>query len=190
MWEILPISAGIAFILGFFFMIFLKLCAGIIVWLSILLILLALGAAGFGCKLKFDDLTLQEAETEVYSDKTKYWEYGMYGFWIGSGVYALVILFLCNRIRLGVAILKCTASFIGRNPSIFIVPVVFLFLILVWVVVWMFFAIFIYTIGEITQRPSPLGFLSDVIWEPETRYMWYYHLFALLWINAFFIGCG
>ena len=32
--------------------------------------------------------------------------------------------------------------------------------------------------------------MSDVIWDDTTRKVWYIHLFALLWINAFIIGCG
>ena len=38
-WPILPISAGIAFVLGFVYMIVLRCCAGVLVWATIFLIL-------------------------------------------------------------------------------------------------------------------------------------------------------
>ncbi len=90
---------------------------------------------------------------------------------------------------MGVAIIKTSASFIGSNPCVFTIPVVFLFIILAWVIIWAFIAAYVYSVGEIKQR-SDVEFMSDITWDKTTRYMWYYHLFALLWLNAFFIGCA
>ncbi len=197
-WQILPIGAVIAFLLGFVFMILLKLLAGVIVWISIILIFIGFAAGGGFCFVKWDDLKSQRVateeetgtveETDKFSTENKYM-YAMIGLWAIALVYVLLILCLLGRIRLGVAIFKCTASFIGSNPLIFIVPIVGLVLILVWVVVWGFFAAFIYTIGYIEPWDT-FEAISNIVWDDTTRKVWWYHIFALLWINAFIIGCG
>ena len=59
-WTMLPIGAGIAFILGFIFMLLIYLLAGVIIWLSIIFIFCGIVAGGFFCYIKYDDETTEE----------------------------------------------------------------------------------------------------------------------------------
>jgi hypothetical protein len=91
-------------------------------------------------------------------------EYGSYAIWGVDGLYVLVLLCLCNRIRLGVAIMKVTAQFIGDTPSIYLIPVVFLILCSGWIACWAFSFVFLFSIGTIEPRADPLSFLTTVVW--------------------------
>jgi len=86
--------------------------------------------------------------------------------WGLDGLYAFILLCLCNRIRPGVAIMKCTAQFIGSTPSVFLLPLVFSLLCGGWIAAWAFSAVFLFSVGEIEPRPAPLTFVTTIVWEP------------------------
>ena len=65
-WEMLPIGAGIAFLLGFIFMLLIYLLAGVIIWLSIVFIFLGIVAGGFFCYSKYDDEDTEEDNKKYY----------------------------------------------------------------------------------------------------------------------------
>jgi len=70
------------------------------------------------------------------------------------------------------------------------VPVIFMFICGAWIVAWVFTAIYIFSVGTLEPRPSPLQFASTIKWSTQTRYIFLYHLFGGLWVNAFLIGCS
>jgi len=159
-------------------MVLLRCCASLMVFLTIVGIWLGLGAWLWITKNAFVST----------SQDYKYCLYGSYAVWGLDGLYTIIVLCLCNRIRLGVVIMKCTAQFIGSTPQVFLVPIIFSILCGIWVAAWGFTAIYLFSIGDIQPRPAPLEFVTEVIWVPQTRYLCLYHLFGLLWVNAFLIG--
>jgi len=76
--------------------------ASILVFITLVGILLLLG--GFGVWL-----FIYKSHYETGTNEYKMLEYGAYTMWGIDGLYALILLCLCNRIRLGVAVMKCTA---------------------------------------------------------------------------------
>ena len=56
-----------------------------------------------------------------------------------------------------------------------------------WLLVWGILALYLVSIGEITQDPD-IPFMTTVIWSDETRYMLLYSLFGYLWMNALIIS--
>jgi len=79
------------------------------VFFSLVAILAAFGGAGAW-------LYINKKNYAVDTDYYKYNLYGAYTLWGIDGAYAIILLCLCNRIRLGVAIMKCTAQFMGGTP--------------------------------------------------------------------------
>lgn len=83
-------------------MVIVRCCASLLVFLSLVMIALCLGGGGYWLywmKGKYDPTT----------NDYKYCEIGSYVLWGLDGLYLLILLCLCNRIRLGLAIIKCTA---------------------------------------------------------------------------------
>lgn len=100
-----------AFFIGFIYLIVLKVFGGIIIYASIVAILL--GSAAGGLML----WTTGEAMTEPKDAQFKqYYEYGAYA---AFGFTALLFVCVCcnwKNIKIGVAVMKCTASFVGSTP--------------------------------------------------------------------------
>ena len=99
----MAIAVGTAFVLGMIYMLILRCCAGVIVFLSLIGILAMLGGGGawvfFIGRYKYDST----------DNNFKYMTIGSYVIWGIGGAYLIILLCLCNRIRLGVAIIKCTS---------------------------------------------------------------------------------
>jgi len=178
----MAISVGVAIVVSIIYLMILRCCAGVIIWMSIFSILAAMGGGGYWIYVTKDKYPVEDPTN-------KYMQYGAYAMWGVCGFFALISLCCCSRIRLAVAITKVSSSFIYRTPTIMLLPVVFMVLIVSWIVAWVFLAIWIMSVGEPQPRPAPLDFLTTVKWSDQTRYIFLYHLFGGLWVNAFLIGC-
>ncbi len=180
-WYVMVISIGVAVVVSIVYLLILRCCAGVIIWMSIFGILGALGGGGYWLYTTKDTYPLEDPTHN-------YMMYGAYASWGVAGFFALVALCCCSRIRLAVAIMKVSSSFVYRTPTIILLPIFFMVLIVAWIVAWTFLAIWIMSVGEPMQRPAPLDFMTTVKWSDQTRYIFLYHLFGGLWVNAFLIG--
>jgi hypothetical protein len=121
----MAISVGSAFVLGMIFMLLMRCCAGVIVFFSLIgiFVLIAGGSAWLFLKGRCWYVKLDEGQVCNYVltnstytvDDTKNFKYltiGSYVLWGIAGAYLILLLCLCNRIRLGVAIAKTTSRFI------------------------------------------------------------------------------
>lgn len=71
--------------------------------------------------------------------------------WILCGIYFLILVCCCNRIRLGIAIMEATSDFVKDTFSIFLVPLIFFFINAAWIVFWVVSAIYVYSVGKSYQ---------------------------------------
>jgi hypothetical protein len=121
-------------------MIILRLFGGPLIYLSIVAIL---GGLGYGAYLLY---TIGKAMNDAEQYKN-YYIYGSYGVMGLGGFILLCVLCQCKNIRVGVAVMKCTAAFIGGTPQVFLVPPLASVLILAWLVVWLVIGVFIFSVG-------------------------------------------
>lgn len=166
--------------IGFIYMIVLRLCGGPIIYFSILGMILSTAYGAF--------MLWQTSETMDKADEQ--YPFYLYGSYTVAGICGvLLICAICNgkNIRIGVAVMKCTAAFIGGTPQVFLVPPIACVIVLSWLVVWLFIAVHIISVGDIKPRED-LPFLTTVVWTEETQYVFLYSLFGYLWVNAFIIG--
>ena len=116
-----------------------------------------------------------------------YMLYGAYTIFALAAVYLVILLCCCNRLRLGIAIMQTTANYIKDTPRVFLVPVIFFLLIFTFMVYWIVSAIYIWSVGDVkSQSSSPF---ASVEWDTTTRYVYWYDVFGMFWVNAFLIGC-
>jgi hypothetical protein len=188
--EPLLITLGTAFLIGFIYMIVLRLCGGPIIYLSLVAMILGTAYGGFMLFTTSGTMATTDAEGVVTptNDNYYYYLYGSYVVWGLTG--CLLCCALCNlkNIRIGVAVMKCTAAFLGGTPQVFLVPPISAAILMVWLGLWCIISLYIVSIGELKQRTDGFNFLSEVVRSDETNYMWLYTLFGYLWINAFIIG--
>jgi hypothetical protein len=180
-WQVLLMCVGVAFIIGFLYMLALRCLAGCVIWFSIIAIIVAIGAAGYGVWY-YKDEQYEEDDKEY-----KYATYTAYGLWGVAALFILIVICLCKRIRLGIAIYKTTALYMRQNCSVVFLPFVFLLIIVIWIFFWAIGAIYLFSVGELVQNEK-VSVVSNVEWTKETRYFFLYNFFGLLWVNAFLIG--
>jgi hypothetical protein len=156
-WYVMAISAGVAFVLGFVYMFLLKFCAGVIMFLSLVLIFVIIAGGGVWAYFTKNNYNVDDKNY-------KYLEYGGYILWGIAGAYLLLVLCMCNRIRLGVSIVKCTADFVNGTPQVFLVPITFSILIGGFVTYWVYTAVYIFSVGNIGPRAAPLEFVTAMSW--------------------------
>lgn len=144
-WTILS-----AFVIGFIYLILLRMIGSIIIYASIVAIILGTLAGGY---MLFDTsnkmcegtgtCAVKEAEMQ------KYYLYGAYAIWGFAGLIFICVCFNWKNIRIGIAVMKCTASFIGSTPQIFAVPPVAILLLMLWFGLWIVIALHIGSVGDV-----------------------------------------
>ena len=180
-WYIYLIMAGISLVLCLIFLVLLRYITAPLLYVSFVIIFFLLLGGGF--------YVYYEGNTYDGSDNTRKIMHGM-GIlcWILTGVYFIILLCCCSRIRLGVAIMEAASDFVKSTPSVFTVPFTFFFIIAAWIVFWVFSAVYVFSVGDIQKRDGlPM---AQINWNTTTQYVWIYHLFGLFWISAFITGCS
>lgn len=65
---------------------------------------------------------------------------------------------MCSRIKLCIAIVKCSARFVADTSSVLIVPVIFFVITLTFVAYWIYVSANLLSVGEISKKPKSLPF--------------------------------
>jgi len=104
-----------------------------------------------------------------------------------AALFFLCVCCCCRAIKLGIAVYKTTAQYIASNLRIFLLPALSYLIAFIWLLCWIVSALYVYSVGEPYPRPE-YEFLTDIKWEDNTRYIMFYQVFMLFWINAFIMG--
>ena len=75
----------------------------------------------------------------------------------------------------------------SSNLRIFLLPLAAYVFAALWLAIWMVSAIFVFSVGEPTPRVG-YEFITEMKWSDNTRYVFFYQVFMLFWINAFIMG--
>ena len=181
-WVIL-IDVFIAFALGVFYMFFVKHCAKVLAWVSIigcLFLIIGLGAYFWWKAGTYPENTKNRSELKTWAIIA----------WVCAALYLIILLCICNQLALALAILEAAAEYVNDAWRALLVPIFGFFVIVLFYVVWIVVAVFVYSVGEITTKEVGGIQYASVKWEDSTRYAWYYTFFGALWYNALIIAIG
>lgn len=106
-----------------------------------------------------------------------------------TALFALTILIFCNAIKVGIAVFKTTCAYVQSNMEVFAVPGVMSLICMVWFLVWLLAAVFLFSVGT-PQPREDYPFVTEIKWDENTRWIILYHVFGLLWVNSFIVGCA
>jgi len=178
-WWVLLVCAFIAFAIGILYLFFIRFCSGIIIWFTIFSGLLVLVGAAVYLYFTADKYDKDDPTRNTLT----YISYIIFGI---GGLYIIILLCCCGKIRLGIAIMKTAANFIRDTYRVFLVPIFFFFCILVWMTYWVCSAVFIWSVGDVKKhQDTPF---ASIHWSKTTRWVFLYDLFGMFWINAFLIS--
>lgn len=179
-WEVMFIVAAITIVIAAIYLFLLRYCIGVMVWISIILTFVSLLILAIFLHWS----GLNQYEDDPNTQKTlKILGYIMYGV---SGLFIIYIFFMCNRIRLAIAILKAGVSFVKDVPLSLLIPPVFFILIIVVYIYWTLAMIWLWSNGETKNRGT--NPVPEVEWDSTTRNALYFEFFGVLWVNAFIIA--
>lgn len=181
-WAVILVASIVSILIAYVYLFIMRKLGGMIIYLSILFSLILMLGGGF--------YSYFYAKYKYETDDPSY-EYCEYAGYVCFGMAGILVLAVCcclSAIQLGIAVFKTTAQYIACNMAVFALPAAAAVLSLIWYVIWISAAIFIFSVGTPTAREN-YPYITEIKWSEQTRYIMIYHVFALLWINAFIIGC-
>lgn len=107
------------------------------------------------------DYALSRPEGDSYNT----WiEYGAYGLWALGGLFLCCICCCWSAIKVAVAVYNTTAQYVRSNMRIMILPFMAWVLQIVWGMIWIVCALYVFSVGEPVQREAPWSFLTEIKW--------------------------
>ncbi len=182
-WAVLLVGAALAVVFGYLYLFIIRLIGGAIIWVSFVLIVLALAGGGF-----YSYFYLRPTYDPT-NPTYEYLAYGAYTLWGLSGLTCILLCCCYNAVKLGIAVFKTTAQYVQANMNIFFLPAWSSAVALLWLLLGLGSAVFVFSVGTPMPRPG-YEFITEIKWSDQTRYIFFYHVFGLFWINAFIIGCA
>ena len=177
-WKILVIAAGIGFLLCLIYMIFLRVFARILIWLTIIGFIVLMGTLGAFFFNKY---------TKVNDDYKTAYQVLAYGCWIIDAIVLLLVLCLYKDIQISLSIIVASSRFMFANPAVVLVPIIASALELCFVIYWVISSAHILSLGDISQwerSPFPNFYLNN----EKVRDFAIYLFFGFFWITCCIFG--
>ena len=174
-WAIVG-SLAWSFALAMLFLVFLRLCAGVMVFLIIIIIEAGLIVLAVYFKMTANDHEDQEDSVYETAMNALFWV-----FLILAIAWLIFIIAMCNKIRLAVALIQVTAKYLNSTCCIIFVPFLFFLIIIIWMAYWIILSIFIYATGEFSENSKVIASFD---WDASIRYSWWFHLLSLFYVTA------
>jgi len=192
-WQVLVASFGVAFLLGLVYMVLLKYCSGVLTWAAILAFIGGTAVLGWQFYQKAEDGETAITDTSASSDSTSNASETItteravaYLCWAVAIIVALAVLCLFNRIRLAIAIIKAAADYVKETPSAMLLPPVTVIVLCIFFGYWGVTAVYLISSGD-ASRIEDTAF-GTFEFDKNLQRLLIYHLFGLLWFNAFVIA--
>jgi len=178
-------SAVIALIMSFVWTYILKYSAACFVWsivgLSNLILWVACGACYYmysKYSTAYDDNGLSSDEQMMYLMLVSLCIVGLVAF-----IITCMTICMCKQIRIAVGVIEAACEAVQSMPMIVFFPLASYTLMLVFMVYWVFVALFMASAGDYV-RDSTTG-VYTMEWEESMQNAILYHFFGLLWNMAF-----
>ncbi|XP_045148111.1 choline transporter-like protein 5 [Echinops telfairi] len=158
-WFWILMGLLIAMLLSWMFLILLRYTAGLLFWISMLGVLGIVGYGIWHCYREYkklqgkptSELTIYDigiqTDLSIYFELKQTWFAFMIILCIVEGFITIMLIFLRNRIRFAVALLKEGSKAVGCIPSTLIYPVLTFILIAICISYWAVTAVFLATSG-------------------------------------------
>jgi hypothetical protein len=202
-------SLGFAVLFSFVFLLFVKIFAGITIFIAIFTGLAALLVTGYfffflsTCTL-LDQNTFESCGT--FSDyQLGTFQFGYIAAWSLFVILLCIVVFMRHRILLAIKLMKQAVSAINAMKMMLVTPLLMLLPLIVVLVWWLYVCVAMASAGDlmVTKNVTVQSFdrsqtmpkvstfnvpVSSVVWSDTMYGLFYYHIFGLLWTLAFFIA--
>uniref|UniRef100_A0A8C8WX08 Choline transporter-like protein n=1 Tax=Panthera leo TaxID=9689 RepID=A0A8C8WX08_PANLE len=156
-WYWILVALGVALVLSLLFILLLRLVAGPLVLVLILGVLGVLAYGIYHCWMEYRvlrdkgaSITQQGITTNLsaYRNVQETWLVALIVLAVLEGILLLMLIFLRQRIRIAIALLKEASKAVGHMMSTMFYPLVTFVLLLICIVYWAMTALYLATSGQ------------------------------------------
>ena len=180
-WPIVLAVLGAGVVFSLSYLLLLRMCAMVIIYITVLAITLGLVGFGYGLSKVADDKYHQDTQAKAHKTLIIL-SYCLYG---GAALFVLIILFMWRRIELAVAITKSATIFMGEVFVILLIPILSFVVAFGMICLWVFALGYLYSCGTLETKSDPYSAYGNVSWNNSTRDLFYYEVFGFVWIIEF-----
>jgi len=179
---VIGVSAGVGLIMSFIYLKFVEKCAGCLIWGTLAITILC--GACIGYFLLMDGLSKgEEGAISTYTG---------YGFLGATALWLLILIFLRNRIRIAVQVMKSATRAITDMKAMLLVPIPMSLAGVVFVIGWIFSMLFLTSVGKFEEVETPRvlsGVTLNGVLLPATYKLLTYDegMNDTIWANIFFL---
>ena len=160
-----------------FFLLFLRCCAGLLVFLILVGIFVGLIIISIILRIKMNEYEEKEDDSKAKLFCVLFWVCVVIAV-----IWLLFVLIMCNRIRLAIALIQISAKYINSNFSVLFIPFLFFILTIGWLVYWVVLTVYLYSSGDFDREHSKI--FATFKWKYHINYLFWYHLFSFFYILA------
>ncbi|XP_069783616.1 choline transporter-like protein 2 isoform X2 [Narcine bancroftii] len=163
-WYWILIGMVIALVISLIFVVLLRYIATVMVWLSILLVIAALGYGIFHCYMEYaslkgiqgSDVTIKDlgvqTDLRVYLHLRQTWLAFMIILIIVEIIIIIILIFLRKRIAIAIALIKEASRAIGYIMSSLLFPLITFILLLFCIAYWAITAVYLSTSSKAVYK--------------------------------------
>jgi len=204
-------SFGFSILFSFVFLIFVKLFAGITIFVAITLGLSALAITGY---FFYFLSTCTIADQATFASCGTFGEYQVMTYQFGCGlswglfiILFLVVFFMRDRIFLAIKLMRQAVNAINDMKAMLLTPILMMLPLVALLLWWLYVCVAMAAAGalDVTGNTTVLSFvtaegatvptvteinvpLRTVVWDNEMYGLFFYHFFGLLWTAAFLMA--
>lgn len=188
-WPYLIGAVVVAFLIGYLYTWILEVFAGFITLIMIIGSLAGIALLGViffmkGMETMPDSNANMNAHINNFSENpNKHLIYFAFGLWGLDVILAIVLLCLCQKIKVAVKVIKLTADFVTDVPAVIFVPLVMTVATIVGISAWSYSFGYLASTGEIGASTGYL--IGSIEWDTKQKVLLGQSLFSLFWGFAF-----
>ncbi|XP_060094688.1 choline transporter-like protein 4 [Heteronotia binoei] len=165
-WYWILIVLALTMVLSLLFLLLLRFVAGILVWILIFGVLVIIAYGIYHCAMEYRNFQSQGATIKdvgfttnlrVYGQVKETWLAVLIILSVLEVILLLTLIFLRNRIRIAITLIKEASRAIGYMMGSLLYPLVTFFLLLICVAYWAMTALYLATSGSPLYRVTPVN---------------------------------
>jgi hypothetical protein len=192
-WPVIAVSLAVAFVIGFIYMVLMRYCSGVLTWAAILCFIVGnaiLGWRFYDRAKDQEDVNDASSSTNDSNDNTVTSLKALaYFLWAVSALTFIIVLCLFSRIRLAIAIMKAASDYVRETMSVFLLPPFTCLVLIAFYVYWTITSLYLVSSGDkVTTVDADSTNIVTFDYDTKLKRLLIYHLFGLLWFNAFVLA--
>lgn len=182
--PVLIISAFISIVLGFVWLVLLKMFAAPMIWATVIGLLLVLaGTTG----MVYNRSQTMPTDTDAEKDQQQTLTIVSYILMVVTAVYLLILICMCKKIRMAVAVLKEACNAMMAIKALIFVPILPALLQVGVTAVFMVISFYIASAGTLKVDGQGFGQLE---YDDTLKGMFAYEFFGYLWCVTLLVHLG